>query len=117
MNQEIHLTVSWLLLSHFEAHSQFLNALGEKTTLQFPIRPSLLLKLDSVLMLLSSSKAYVLAPWRSHFLSPMVFASLTVSGGSALVRALAGFHLSSNVSSQVTTQNQLGIAWRSVARG
>lgn len=72
-------------------------------------------------MLLSLSKAYyrtaVLSPWSSDFLSPLLFASLTVSGGFALVGALAGFHLCSSVSSQVTTWNWLGIAWRSVARG
>ncbi|EPQ04515.1 Sorting nexin-1 [Myotis brandtii] len=71
------------------------------------IRLLAIVRLDSVLMLLSSSKAYVMAPWRSHFLSPLVFASLTVSGGSALVRALAGFHLSSNVSSQAAFDQRM----------
>lgn len=64
----------------------------------FQVGPSLLESCALSLMLLSSNEAYhrpdVMAPWSSDFLSPLVFASLTVSGGFALVRALAGFHLS-----------------------
>lgn len=44
VNQEIHLTVSWLLLSHFEAHSQFFKCIRIKDHSWIPSTPLLIIE-------------------------------------------------------------------------
>lgn len=87
-------------------------SLEKKTGVEFPSRPLLIVEAGQLCARFFNKAYYrpaVLAPWSSDFLSPLVFASLTVSSGFALVRALAGFHLSLQC---VQSGNYTELAWR-----